>query len=305
MSYINNIKMFVRVVELGSLSAAGRDLRASPAVASNRIKELEKHLGVRLFNRTTRKLTTTEHGRIFYGGALKMLEALNDAEAAIAEVSRNPKGSIHVTAPLGIGRRLIAPLVPDFHHEYPEIEVRLRLSDRMVDITTEALDVAFKLGQLPDSNFRVRGIIDCRRVLAASPSYLEEHGIPKKPNDLLSDNHACLLLRFPGSTQYNWELQTPSGIRKLGVHGPFESDDGDVLTDWALSGHGIVNKPWFEIAHHLEGGSLVEVLSETPPVTTNLAIIYPHKRLQDPKVRLFIDFMTESIRKQITEVMEA
>lgn len=305
MSYINNIKMFVRVVELGSLSAAGRDLRASPAVASNRIKELEKHLGVRLFNRTTRKLTTTEHGRIFYGGALKMLEALNDAEAAIAEVSRNPKGSIHVTAPLGIGRRLIAPLVPDFHEEYPEIEVRLRLSDRMVDITTEALDVAFKLGQLPDSNFRVRGIIDCRRVLAASPSYLEKHGRLKKPNDLLSEDHACLLLRFPGSTQYNWELQTPSGIRKLGVHGPFESDDGDVLTDWALSGHGIVNKPWFEIAHHLESGSLIEVLNETPPVTTNLAIIYPHKRLQDPKVRLFIDFMTENIRKRITDVMEA
>jgi len=305
MSYINNIKMFVRVVELGSLSAAGRDLRASPAVASNRIKELEKHLGIRLFNRTTRKLTTTEHGRIFYGGALKMLEALNDAEAAIAEVSRNPKGSIHVTAPLGIGRRLIAPLVPKFHAEYPEIEVRLRLSDRMVDITSEALDVAFKLGQIPDSNFRIRGIIDCHRVLAASPSYLEARGTPKKPNDLLSDDHACLLLRFPGSTQYNWELNTRSGLRKLAVHGPFESDDGDVLTDWALNGHGIINKPWFEIADHLANGDLIEVLPETPPGTTNLAIIYPHKRLQDPKVRLFIDFMTENIRKRITEVMEA
>ncbi len=305
MSYINNIKMFVRVVELGSLSAAGRDLRASPAVASNRIKELEKHLGVRLFNRTTRKLTTTEQGRIFYGGALKMLDALNEAEAAIAEVSRNPKGSIHVTAPLGIGRRLIAPLVPDFHAEYPEIEVRLRLSDRMVDITTEALDVAFKLGQIPDSNFRIRGIIDCRRVLAASPSYLETRGTPKKPNDLLSDNHDCLLLRFPGSTQYNWELKTPSGVRKLAVHGPFESDDGDVLTDWALTGHGIINKPWFEIAPHLISGDLVEVLPNTPPEATNLAVIFPHKRLQDPKVRLFIDFMTDNIRNRIFEVTEA
>ncbi|OUS08272.1 LysR family transcriptional regulator [Rhodobacterales bacterium 52_120_T64] len=305
MSYINNIKMFVRVVELGSLSAAGRDLRASPAVASNRIKELEKHLGVRLFNRTTRKLTTTEHGRIFYSGALKTLEALNEAEAAIAEVSHNPKGSIHVTAPLGFGRRLIAPLVPIFHAEYPEIEVRLRLSDRMVDITTEALDVAFKLGQIPDSNFRIRGIIDCKSVLAAAPSYLEARGTPKNPNDLLSDEHACLLLRFPGSTQYNWELQTPSGIRKIAVYGPFESDDGDVLTDWALGGHGIINKPWFEIAHHLAKGDLVEVLPDTPPSATNLAIIYPHKRLQDPKVRLFIDFMTEHIRQRITDVMEA
>jgi len=304
MSYLNNIKMFVRVVELGSLSAAGRDLRASPAVASNRIKELEKHLGVRLFNRTTRKLTTTEHGRIFYNGALKTLEALTDAEAAIAEVSRNPKGSIHVTAPLGIGRRLVAPLVPLFHEQYPNIEVRLRLSDRMVDITTEALDVAFKLGQLPDSNFRIRGIIDCRRVLAASPAYLEARGTPKKPNDLLSKDHDCLLLRFPGSTQYNWELETPSGIRKLAVHGPFESDDGDVLTDWALTGHGIINKPWFEIAQHLQSGDLVQVLPDTPPEATNLAVIFPHKRLQDPKVRLFIDFMTDNIRQRIFEVSE-
>ena len=204
-----------------------------------------------------------------------------------------------------MGRRLIGPLVPIFHDKYSGIEVRLRLSDRVVDITTEALDVAFKLGQLPDSNFRVRGIIDCRRVLAAAPTYLEARGTPRKPNDLLSDGHDCLLLRFPGSTEYNWELQTASGIRKLGVHGPFESDDGDVLTDWAIGGHGIVNKPWFEIAGALDSGALVEVLPDSPPCTTNLAIIYPHKRLQDPKVRLFIDFMTENIRKRITEVMES
>lgn len=305
MSYLNNIKMFVRVVELGSLSAAGRDLRASPAVASNRIKDLEKHLGVRLFNRTTRKLTMTEHGQVFYNGALKTLESLTEAEAAVAEISNNPKGSIHVTAPLGIGRNLIAPLVPEFHANYPDIEIRLRLSDRMVDITSEALDVAFKLGQLPDSNFRVRGIMDCTRVLAAAPQYLSTHGTPTKPNDLLADNHACLLLRFPGSTQYNWELQTPAGIRKLAIHGPFESDDGDVLTSWALSGHGIVNKPRFEIAQHLQSGALIEVLRDTPPEAASLSIIYPHKRLQDPKVRLFIDYMTEHVRARITKLLEA
>ena len=129
--------------------------------------------------------------------------------------------------------------------------------------------------------------------------------MPKKPNDLLADKHSCLLLRFPGSTQYTWELQTPSGIRKLSVQGPFETDDGDVLTDWALSGHGIINKPWFEISQHLNNGSLVEILPDTPPETTNLSIIYPHKRLQDPKVRLFIDFMTDNIRKRISEATEA
>jgi len=304
MSYLNNVKMFVRVVELGSLSAAGRDLRASPAVASNRIKELEKRLGVRLFNRTTRKLTTTEHGQIFYRGALKILDAVNTSEAEVAEVSGNPKGSIHVTAPLGIGRRLIAPLVPDFHARYPDIDVRLRLSDRAVDITTEALDVAFRLGQQPDSNFRMRGIVECARMLAASPDYLAREGRPVTPVDLIKDRHACLLLRFPGSQEYYWRLQTGDEVQKLEVSGPFESDDGDVLTDWALAGAGIINKPRFELAGYLTSGALVEVLPEHPPESVALSCIYPHKRLQDPKVRLFIDFMAENIRARVAGMLE-
>ncbi len=146
MSYLDNVRVFVRVVELGTLSAAGRDQRVTPAVASNRIKELERHMGVRLFNRTTRKLTPTEHGRVFYDGAVKILEAVNEAENAIADLSNNPKGALKITAPLGIGRRLIASGIPEFHDKYPDIEVRLRLSDHNVDILSEGVDVAFKLG---------------------------------------------------------------------------------------------------------------------------------------------------------------
>ena len=168
MSYLDNLRVFVRVVELGNLSAAGRDQRASPAVASNRIKELEKHLGVRLFNRTTRKLTPTEHGRVFYDGAVKILEAVEEAEAAVAELAKNPKGSIRITAPLGLGRRLIASGIPEFHDKYPDIEVRLRLSDHEIDIMSESVDVAFKLGVLENSNLRMRGILNCERVICAA-----------------------------------------------------------------------------------------------------------------------------------------
>jgi len=170
MAYLDNIAVFVRVVELGNLSAAGRDLRISPAVASNRIKELEKHLGVRLFNRTTRQLSPTEHGRVFYEGARKVLEAVAQADAAVSALSGQPRGTIRVTAPLGIGRRLIASGIPDFHDRYPDIEVRLRLSDRQVDIMKEGIDVAFRLGHLEDSSLRMRGIMDCERVLAAAPA---------------------------------------------------------------------------------------------------------------------------------------
>ena len=303
MSYLENIKVFVRVFELGSLSAAGRDQRVSPAVASNRIRELEKYLGVRLFNRTTRKLTPTEHGRVFYNGTVKVLDAVRDAEAAVADISGNPKGVIHVTAPLGIGKRLIAPLIPEFQHTYPDVQVRLRLSDRHVDMTTEAMDVAFRLGVIEDSNLRMRGLMQCARVICASPGYIANRGAPSQPEDLLTGEHNCLLLRFPGSKEYYWTLQMAAGPARYEVKGQFDSDDGDVLIDWALHGHGIINRPEFDIADHLRAGRLVPLLEDTPPVDAQLACLYPHKRFQDPKVRLFIKFAAQRCQDRIRQLL--
>lgn len=304
MSYFDNVSVFVRVFELGTLSAAGRDQRVTPAVASNRIKDLERHLGVRLFNRTTRKLTPTEHGRAFYAGAVKIIEAVKEAEGTIADLSQNPKGALRITAPLGIGRRLIAPGIPAFHERYPDIEVRLRLSDHNVDILSEGIDIAFRLGVLEDSNLRMRGILNAERVLCAAPAYLDKRGVPATPDALIADRHACLLLRYPGSKEYFWTLQTTEGARKFDISGPYDSDDGDVLTDWALDGHGIINKPRFEVQAHLDEGRLVEILEDTPPAQVQLAAIYPHKRLQDPKVRLMIDFMADRCQRSIAKMLE-
>ncbi|OOG70266.1 LysR family transcriptional regulator [Sinorhizobium sp. A49] len=303
MSYLDNVRVFVRVVELGTLSAAGRDQRVTPAVASNRIKELERHMGVRLFNRTTRKLTPTEHGRVFYDGAVKILEAVNEAENAIADLSHNPKGALKITAPLGIGRRLIASGIPEFHDKYPDIEVRLRLSDHNVDILSEGVDVAFKLGILEDSNLRMRGIMNCERVVCGAPAYFEQRGVPQTPDELIANKHDCLLLRYPGSKEYFWTLQTPEGIRKFEVTGPYDSDDGDVLTQWALDGRGIINKPLFEVKSHINSGELVPILASTPPLGVQLAAIYPHKRFQDPKVRLMIDYMAERCQRLIGKML--
>lgn len=304
MSYLGNLRVFVRVVELGNLSAAGRDQRVSPAVASNRIKELEKHLGVRLFNRTTRKLTPTEHGHIFYAGSLKILEAVEEAEAAVGELLENPRGSIRVTAPLGFGRRMIASGIPEFHDLYPDVEVRLRLSDHDIDIMSEGVDVAFKLGILENSNLRMRGIMNCERIICAAPQYLEKHGTPTSPDELIKDKHSCLLLRYPGSREFYWTLQTPEGMRKYDVFGPYDSDDGDVLTQWALQGRGIINKPLFEVKEYLKSGQLVQILHDTPPMPIQLAAIYPHKRFVDPKVRLIIDFMAERCQRLISNMLK-
>ena len=304
MSYVNNIKMFVRVYELGSMSAAARDQRTSPAVASARIAELEKHLNVRLFNRTTRSLQPTENGRIFYEGARKVLETIDEAEAAVVDVTQNPRGSIFVAAPLGIGRRFIAPHVPAFKDLYPQIDVRLRLSDRNVDVTAEGLDVAFHLGLLEDSTLKVRLIADCPRLLCAAPAYIARRGNPGDGAALVRDRHDCLNLRFPGAKEFQWTLQTPEGPRRYEIAGPFESDDGDVLTGWALSGRGIVLKPIFEVADHLRSGALIPVATATPPLPTQLSALTQHRRLKDPKVRLLTDYMALHIREEMRRAME-
>ncbi|MBI6628512.1 LysR family transcriptional regulator [Pontibaca salina] len=291
MSYFNNIRTFVRIYELGSMSAAARDQRISPAVASARIAQLETYLDVRLFQRTTRSLTPTEQGRIFYDGAARVLEAVAEAEARVGEVTENPRGTLHIAAPLGVGRRLIAPHMPDFAQAYPLVDVRLRLSDRKLDLTAEGLDIAFFLGRPTDSNLRIRKISECRRILCASPAYIAAHGHPRRASEIERGQHNCLNLRFPGASEFQWELETEDGPRKFDVRGRLESDDGDVLTDWALNGVGIAMKPVFEIADHLRSGALVHVVEETPPLPVQMAVLYTHRRFQDPKARLFMEFM--------------
>ncbi|NRB33655.1 MAG: LysR family transcriptional regulator [Rhodobacteraceae bacterium] len=293
MSYLDNIRTFVRVYELGSMSAAGRDLRISPAVTSARISQLEDHLGVRLFQRTTRSLTATEQGRAFYGGACEVLDALQAAEAGVMDLTDQPRGSLFVAAPLGMGRRVLAPEVPGFLAQYPDISLRLRLTDRKVDIATEGLDLAFFLGQPEDSTLRIRKIADCRRMLCAAPSYVAARGMPADGDALIAEGHDCLNLRFPGATEFQWQLQTSDGPRRFAVTGRYECDDGDVLTDWALAGQGIVLKPLFEVADHLSSGALIPVAEATPPVPVQMACLYTHRRHQDPKTRLFMEYMAE------------
>ncbi len=302
MAYINNIKMFVRVFELGSMSAAARDQRCSPALASSRIADLESHLGTRLFNRTTRALQPTENGRLFYDGACRVLDAVAEAEATIADAVESPRGTLFIGAGLGTGRRFIAPALPEFKALYPNIDIRLRLSDRAIDVIKEGLDMVFHLGLPEDSNLKIRVIADCPRLLCAAPSYIENHGNPADGAALLAENHACLVLRFPGSKEFQWTLMTTEGPRRYSVSGPFESDDGDGLTAWALEGHGIVLKPVSEVAKHLETGRLVSVAEQARPVATQLACLTPHRKMKDSKIGLFADFMAPRIKAALETV---
>ncbi|MDZ5650498.1 LysR family transcriptional regulator [Nitrospirillum sp. BR 11828] len=303
MALLENMQVFVRVVDLGSLSAAGRNLRMSPALVSHRIQQLEAHLGARLLNRTTRQLQATETGQIFYQHCLEVLEAVERAHSSIAAEGGAPSGSVRVTAPLGFGRRVLGPLVPEFRAANPMVDVRLRLSDHLLDLLRESVDMAIRMAALKDSSFVVRKIADLRRVLVAAPEYLAARGRPQAPSDLLE--HDCLLLRFPGTQQYRWTLTSPGkgdGAKgeakstKLSIAGPMDADDGDVLTRWAVDGHGIALKPLWEVAEEVKSGALEIVMPDHPPEPVQLAIVYPHRALLPAKVQSLSDFLVPRVR---------
>jgi len=293
MALLENIRVFVRVVELGSFSAAGRFLRLSPAVVSHRIQQLEAHVGVRLLNRTTRQVQPTEQGMLYYEACLEVQRAVEQAETSVAGAGAAPRGTLKVTAPLVFGRRILAPLIPEFQAATPNVEVQLRMSDHLLDLIKEGVDAAVRLSVPTDSSLVIRKIADCPRILCAAPSYLAAHGEPATPDDLL--DHNCLLLRFPGSTQYQWVLNGPAGQTTHSVRGRLDADDSDVLTQWAVAGQGIAMKPVWEIADHLREGRLKPVLPEFPPEPLTLGILYPHRRLLPAKVRAFADFLVERV----------
>lgn len=297
MATLENMLVFIRAAELGSFSAAGRSARMSPAVVSYRIQSLEQHLGCRLFNRSTRKLSLTEQGRAYYESSLEVRDAVERAEARVANGGAAPQGSLKVTAPLGLGRRVIAPLVPKFRARYPEIDVRLRLSDYLVDLFTEAMDVAVRMAVLTDSSLIVNKIGEIERVLCASPDYLSRHGSPSSIKDL--EHHQCLLLRFPGSQPAKWTLTRNGRPVSVSVKGPMDADDSDIITEWAVAGEGIAVKPVFEIAEHLKSGALVSVLPDCAPAPLTLAILHAYRRMVPLKVKAFAELAVEDIRRHI------
>lgn len=300
MATLENIAVFLKAVETNSFSAAGRAMRLTPAVVSHRIQTLEKHLGCRLFNRTTRQIQLTEQGRIFYERCIDIREAVERAETAVAEVGANPRGTLKITAPLGLGRQVIAPLTVKFRALYPEIDVRLRLSDHMLDLLNESVDLAVRLAPLTDSSLILRKIAEVKRVLVASPVYLQKRGTPQTASDLAQ--HQCLLLRFPGSTQFRLPVMVEGKITPTTVTGHIDADDGDILTQWAVMGEGIVMKPLYEVAHLIEAKALQVI--DIAVQSASLSLLYPYQRMVPAKVRHFADMMIDEMRPYIANQLK-
>ncbi|MEQ5776276.1 LysR family transcriptional regulator [Thalassospira sp. NFXS8] len=291
MSDFEDIQIFVRVAELGNLSAAGRELRHSAAVVSNRIARLEERLGVRLLNRTTRRVGLTTEGDIYYRHCQRILAEMEEAENAIANQKNTTRGPVTVTCPVAFGNMFVAPIIPKFVEKNPDVQIRLHLSDRLLDLLQDKVDLAIRIAELKESSLIVRKLAANKRVLVASPAYLKRNGTPRTPADLL--NHNCLLLRFPGSRQYQWTLQPEDddAPSTLSVSGSMDSDNGEVLTRWCVDGHGIALKSMWEVGPLIASGVLKVVLPDCTPPAHAVYTLYPENRYLPTRVRAFVDFL--------------
>ncbi|MGY2051428.1 LysR family transcriptional regulator [Methylobacterium sp. JK268] len=296
---LESVRIFMRAAETGSFSAAGRSLRLSPSVISYRIQTLEEHLGCLLLTRTTRRMSLTEAGRIFYENCLAITAAVDRAEKSVETAGAAPRGVLKITAPLGLGRGVVASLIPRFRARHAETDIHLRLSDHLLDLVQEAVDVAIRMARMRDSSFTLRKIAEVERVLCAAPSYLDRAPALEEPADLLA--HDCLLLRFPGSEQFRWTLTDGEETVTLPVSGHIDVDDGDTLTEWALAGEGIALKPLFEVAPHLAAGRLRRVLPHTPPVPVTLGILYPSRKMLSARTKTFVEMAHEGLRAHVAE----
>lgn len=289
--HLDDIRVFMRVAEMESLSAAGRDLRMSPAVVSSRIARLEQATGVSLLWRTTRQVKLTPEGEAFLEHCLEIIRAVENAEATLVQDQAPPSGPVRITVPTSIGERLIAPAIPGFSARYPKVQVQLHLSDRLVGLVEEKYDLAVRVSELRESGLIVRKLAPNKRVICASPAYLARAGTPGSTEDLA--RHSCLLLRFPGSQQYQWRVEQDGNAINLALSGPMDSDQTGILKAWALAGHGLTLQNYWDVRDELADGLLRAVLPGTTPMGHGIYAVYPRRQHMPPRVRALLDFLAE------------
>jgi len=283
-----DIAVFVRAAALGNLSAAARDLALSTSTASARLQRLEDQLGTRLLHRTTRRLSLTSDGERFLEHAEQLLATSELAAQSVGRGAEAPHGALRVAAPASFGRQHVSPAIPAFLAAYPGLTLDLRLTDQVVSLVDSGIDVALRMGALPDSTLVARPLAPSHRVICASPAYFARHGLPRHPEDLRK--HNCLVL----GDQSTWRFDTPVGETSVSVRGNLRVDNGEVIRDAILAGMGIALKSTWDVAVHLRRRELVTVLDEYPVLpAVSIWAVYPSRHLVPAKTRAFVDFFAD------------
>ena len=285
MDVVGQMQLFVKVVELGGFTAAARDLGLPKSSVSRQVARLEDRLGVRLLERTTRALRTTEIGQTYFERAQRIVGDIEEAEASVSRAQSAPVGTLRMSAPYSFGTLYMGALVAAFHRRHPRVQVDLSLADRKVDLVDEGYDLAVRVGTLSDSSMIARRLGVVPRVICGSPAYLEKHGVPQTVEDLR--DHVCLQYAYHGA---QWRLGPDQVVP---IQSPLISNNGDVLRDAAVAGLGLVLSPRFIVGADLRAGRLVPVLEGEITEEDGIWAIYPHGRHLTTKVRSFVDFAVD------------
>ncbi|KPF51141.1 LysR family transcriptional regulator [beta proteobacterium AAP121] len=292
MARLKQIESFVAVATKGSLTAAALAEGVAPAVIGRRIDALEERLGVKLLVRTTRRITLTHEGSAYLEDCQRILAELASAEASVSAGGVKASGHLRITAPAGFGRRHVAPLVPRFVAEHPEVSLSLNLSDRVVDIVNEGFDCAVRVGDLPDSSLVSVRLADNRRLCVATPEYLARRGEPTSPGELM--RHDCLTLSSDASQTRGWAFQVDGEVTHLRPSGPLDCSDGQVLHHWCLQGLGIAWRSTWEVERDIAAGRLKAVLEAFAAPPNGIYAVFPQRKHLPLRVRLWIDFLKHS-----------
>jgi DNA-binding transcriptional LysR family regulator len=290
MDRIGDLSLFLRVLDLGSISAAARSLDLSVAVASQRLKRMERELGVRLLHRTTRQLHATPEGMQLAEQGRALVEDLESLTGGLRQGATEVSGTLRVTLSAAFGSQYVSPLLPEFLGLHPRVKLSVNLDDQIVDLVGAGFDLGIRVGAMGDSSLVARRLASNRRVLCASPVYLQTHGLPRTPADLAT--HDCLLLVGSQGRQDVWHFTDRKG-RDIAqrVHGRFESNQGALLRDAVVAGLGIAMHSLWHVHEQLRSGQLQLVLPDYPIHTTGIYAVMPQRRLVPPRVRAFIDFL--------------
>lgn len=291
MDRFENMRIFIRVVESGNISKAADRVGVAKSAVSRRLKELEAHLGVELFHRTTRRMNLTDTGQAFYQQSVRILEDLLEAELAVSEAHGVLAGRLKVALPSNFGTLHIGPAINDFLKLHPNIEFDLDFNDRQVDIMQEGFDLAIRIAKLPDSSFIARRLTSISHVLCASPDYLKKYGTPQTIEDL--PNHHCLAYNLVDDFKV-WTLTNTNGKpQQITVQPTLVASSGEFLRDAAVSGQGITYLPTFIVHQHIERGELLPLFSPCASLNIDAYAIYPQTRHLSQRVRVFVDFLVQ------------
>ncbi|MGO4303525.1 LysR family transcriptional regulator [Cupriavidus sp. RAF12] len=292
MDRIGDIGLFLRVLDMGSISAAARSLDLSVAVASQRLQRLERDLGVRLLHRTTRRLHATPEGAVLAEQGRVLVEDLEALSGSLRQAGTGITGTLRVTTSASFGRQYVSPLLPDFLRAHPGVNLSINLNDHVLDLVSSGFDLAIRIGSLADSTLVARKLADNRRLLCASPEYLRQHGWPETPHDLA--RHECLVLVGSQGRADVWRLGDGAGGEiAVRVRGRVEANTGELLTDAAIAGFGIAMHSVWHVGEDLRAGRLVRVLPDYPIADSGIYAVMPQRRLVPPRVRAFVDFLAE------------